>query len=85
MGAVDHMKFDLALVTTYLPIVSLCSRATILVCTLYFLRDSLQLPLTTNLMLAACLVFLDWLIKHKSVFTKMTVGSIVGTCSHIRL
>ena len=68
MGAVDHMKFDLALVTTYLPIVSLCSRATILVCTLYFLRDSLQLPLTTCLMLAACLVFLDcWHFQH-SVF-----------------
>jgi len=37
------MKFDLALVTTYLPILSLCSRATVLVCTLYLLRDLLLL------------------------------------------
>lgn len=68
MGTAEHMKFDLALVTTYLPILSLCSRATALVCTLYLLRDSLNLPNTTLLMVAACVVFLDcWHFQH-SVF-----------------
>ena len=76
-NAVEHMKFDLALVTTYLPILSLCSRATVLVCTLYLLRDSLLLPPTTILMVAACLVFLDsWHFQH-SVFDH--------TCGHLFL
>ena len=49
----DSMKFDFSLVTTDLPIVSLCLRTCMLVVLLYVALYTVRLPFSEVLMLAA--------------------------------
>ena len=53
MGGEDSMKFDFSLVTTDLPIVSLCLRTCMLVVLLYVALYTVRLPFSEVLMLAA--------------------------------
>ena len=75
MGGVENMKFDFSLVTTYLPILSLCFRASSLVGLIYVSKDTLSLPAPTLLMLTACLLFLDAWVNRNNVFDV--------TCGHL--
>ena len=76
MGGADTMKFDFSLVTTYLPIVSLCARACVLVVVLYVAMYTIRLPFSAVLMLAACIVFLDVWWSRQSLFD-MTCGHLL--------
>ena len=76
MGGADTMKFDFSLVTTYLPIVSLCARACVLVVVLYVAMHTIRLPFSAVLMLAACIVFLDVWWSRQSLFD-MTCGYLL--------
>ena len=69
------MKFDFSLVTTYLPILSLCFRAGCLVALIYTSKDILSMPGPTLLMLTACLLFLDAWLNRNNVFD--------ATCGHL--
>ena len=75
MGGVENMKFDFSLVSTYLPIISLCFRASLMVGLTYTCRDILSLPAPTVLMLTACLLFLDAWLNRNNVFDV--------TCGHL--
>ena len=69
------MKFDFSLVTTYLPILSLCFRASLMVALIYTSKDILSLPAPTLIMLTACLLFLDAWLNRNNVFDV--------TCGHL--
>ena len=77
MGGHENLKFDFTLVTTYLPIVSLCTRASFLVIILYFLMESLHIPFSCTLMITACLIFLDTWLNRQNIFD--------SACGHLYL
>ena len=76
MGGGNSLKFDFSLVTTYLPIVSLCARACVLVALLHVALYTVRMPFSTVLMLASCIVFLDIWWSRQSLFD-MTCGHLL--------
>ncbi len=57
-------SYDFLLMTTYVPVIVLCGRATIIVLLVHWLVFFLEIPWHTVSMVTVCLVFIDvWMMR----------------------